>query len=290
MKEEGIRGCYRGLCPTLLGMVPTWTTYFTSYNIIKGYLELWTHRRQKTPNKKGQTMVHMTAACGAGIMTATVTNPFWVVKTRIQVSSPGACQYTGTLNAFAQILKTEGIRGLYRGLGPSLLGVSHITIQYPLYERFKLEQRSRSWGERTESLPKREAAGESAWCPVPCGVSSIVENNRQPLHVSARSRTHAYDARERTYTHASGIRPAVEGGRDTRSVPRIPHKRHPGRALLRRHLRLLRARTRLAPACLRPPLPPYGSAAASVTTLGMSPSRQGQWSPCWSRDHLTSGL
>mmetsp|Transcript_53999 Transcript_53999/g.126184 ORF Transcript_53999/g.126184 Transcript_53999/m.126184 type:complete len:347 (+) Transcript_53999:300-1340(+) len=139
--EEGIRGCYRGLCPTLLGMVPTWTTYFTSYNTIKGYLELWGHQRHRA--FQGQTVLHMVSACGAGVMTATVTNPFWVVKTRIQASCVETCAYTGTLDAFSKIVRTEGIRGLYRGLGPSLLGVSHITIQYPLYERFKLELAAR---------------------------------------------------------------------------------------------------------------------------------------------------
>mmetsp|Transcript_24792 Transcript_24792/g.49518 ORF Transcript_24792/g.49518 Transcript_24792/m.49518 type:complete len:334 (-) Transcript_24792:78-1079(-) len=137
MSEEGIRGCYRGLCPTLLGMVPTWTTYFTSYNTIKTKLELWS--RKKTRVFTGQTALHMASACGAGIMTATVTNPFWVVKTRIQMSSTATCAYSGTLDAFAKIVRTEGVAGLYRGLGPSLLGVSHITIQYPLYERCKAE-------------------------------------------------------------------------------------------------------------------------------------------------------
>ncbi len=132
--EEGIRGCYRGLNPTLLGMVPTWATYFTSYNAVKNRLEKMAFAKQ---GKNAQSLVHMVAACGAGVLTATVTNPIWVVKTRIQMMSSKDCHYSGTLDAFSKIFREEGFRGFYKGLGPSLLGVSHITIQFPLYERLK---------------------------------------------------------------------------------------------------------------------------------------------------------
>ncbi|EKX46581.1 mitochondrial carrier protein [Guillardia theta CCMP2712] len=138
MKEEGVRGLYRGLSPTLLGMVPTWTTYFTAYNFFKSMLET-NDRQEGLQFSKGQIFVHMLSACGAGIVTATVSNPFWVVKTRIQMFSRHSCPYRGTMDAFLKIPREEGIAALYKGLGPSLLGVSHITIQYPMYERLKLE-------------------------------------------------------------------------------------------------------------------------------------------------------
>lgn len=41
------------------------------------------------------------------------------------------------LEAFISIGRHEGIRGFYKGLGPSLVGVSHVAIQFPLYERLK---------------------------------------------------------------------------------------------------------------------------------------------------------
>lgn len=41
------------------------------------------------------------------------------------------------LDAFSTIARNEGIRGFYKGLGPSLIGVSHVAIQFPLYEELK---------------------------------------------------------------------------------------------------------------------------------------------------------
>lgn len=45
--------------------------------------------------------------------------------------------YRHTGDAFVQIYKSEGLRGFYKGLLPSLFGVSHVAVQFPLYEAFK---------------------------------------------------------------------------------------------------------------------------------------------------------
>ena len=48
-----------------------------------------------------------------------------------------AYRYRNTLDAFITIGRQEGIRGYYKGLGSSLLGVSHVAVQFPLYEKLK---------------------------------------------------------------------------------------------------------------------------------------------------------
>lgn len=72
-------------------------------------------------------------------MSTIVTNPLWVVKTRFmtQEIGPGEVRYAHTLDAIQRMYRTEGIRTFYRGLLPSLFGVTHIALQFPLYERFK---------------------------------------------------------------------------------------------------------------------------------------------------------
>lgn len=65
-------------------------------------------------------------------------NPLWVVKTRMcttTYNSPDA--YTGLLNGLKRLYLEEGIQGLYRGIVPALIGVSHGAIQFMAYEEMK---------------------------------------------------------------------------------------------------------------------------------------------------------
>jgi solute carrier family 25 folate transporter 32 len=66
----------------------------------------------------------MAAAAGAGAATVLITNPLWVIKTRLQVqhsealraSMPARVPYTGTANALYRLCTEEGFRRGIRGL------------------------------------------------------------------------------------------------------------------------------------------------------------------------------
>lgn len=139
-RVEGWRALFKGLGPNLTGVVPARAINFYSYGngkrIISGSFN----------HGQDAAWVHVCAAANAGIITGTITNPIWVIKTRLQLDKNHA-QKTGTLsnrqysNSFdcvRQTIRTEGIRGLYRGLSASYLGVTESTLQWVLYERMKL--------------------------------------------------------------------------------------------------------------------------------------------------------
>ncbi|RHZ65099.1 hypothetical protein Glove_319g121 [Diversispora epigaea] len=132
--EEGIRGLYRGLGPTLYGYLPTWAIYFSAYDYFK--LALAERRGRRTDN---QWIIHIIAAMGAGASSTIVTNPLWVIKTRLMTQNETTSyRYRNTWHAFSTIYKHEGMKGYYKGLGPSLMGVSHVAVQFPLYEKMKI--------------------------------------------------------------------------------------------------------------------------------------------------------
>jgi len=59
-----------------------------------------------------------------GASAVLVDHPFDLTKTRLQTAPPGA--YTGAIDVVKQTIARDGIKGLYRGMVPPLLGVTPI--------------------------------------------------------------------------------------------------------------------------------------------------------------------
>ncbi|KAI8974398.1 mitochondrial carrier domain-containing protein [Pilobolus umbonatus] len=130
--EEGQRGLYRGLGPTILGYLPTWAIYFTVYDYCKSR---WVNEL----DQEKEWLVHILSAMSAGAASTILTNPLWVIKTRLMTQSEKTSyQYRNTIHAFMTIGREEGFRGFYKGLGSSLIGVSHVAVHFPLYEKLKV--------------------------------------------------------------------------------------------------------------------------------------------------------
>lgn len=84
-----------------------------SYNSIKSWIQ-----KGNSTTPLGPAM-HMVAAAEAGILTLMMTNPIWVVKTRLCLqygrdNETPQTRYKGMIDALARIYREEGIRGLYR--------------------------------------------------------------------------------------------------------------------------------------------------------------------------------
>jgi solute carrier family 25, member 33/36 len=148
-RDESPRALFKGLVPTLVGVIPARSINFFTYGNGKQIIA------NRFNNGQENSYVHLCAAAIAGIVTGTATNPIWVVKTRLQLSAsdrlpkvastmtptpsslPGSF-FGGSVSTITQIAREEGIRGFYKGLSASYLGVTESTIQWVLYERLKL--------------------------------------------------------------------------------------------------------------------------------------------------------
>ncbi|KAF2117771.1 mitochondrial carrier domain-containing protein [Lophiotrema nucula] len=146
--EDGVRGMYRGLGPMLLGYVPTWAVYMSVYDYSKDYF--YTRFENKWLSR-------IAASISAGACSTLATNPIWVVKTRLmsQVSAHALDEhktpysYKNTIDAFRTMMQREGLAVFYSGLGPALLGLTHVAIQFPLYEFFKMKFTGLEMGQGT---------------------------------------------------------------------------------------------------------------------------------------------
>ncbi|KAG1747867.1 mitochondrial carrier protein RIM2 [Suillus paluster] len=148
-RDESPGALFKGLGPTLVGVIPARSINFYTYGNGKQIIAHHFNHGQEN------SYVHLAAAAIAGVVTGTATNPIWVVKTRLQLtaserrhSSSLLSTNTGTtagpsrvfggsFKMITQIFREEGIRGFYKGLSASYLGVTEGTIQWVLYERLK---------------------------------------------------------------------------------------------------------------------------------------------------------
>ncbi|KAI3475437.1 hypothetical protein L1887_63205 [Cichorium endivia] len=95
--DDGIRGFYRGLGPTIFGYLPTWAIYFSVYDSCKTILA-----RDVAGSGEEDFVNHIVSAMTAGAASTVCTSPLWVVKTRfmLQSSRSSVQRYRHTADAF----------------------------------------------------------------------------------------------------------------------------------------------------------------------------------------------
>lgn len=132
-RTEGAGALFSGLGANLSGVVPARAVNFFTYGICK---QLYAPLFDDAQCVKPQT--HLLAGASAGFATSAVTNPIWLVKTRMQLDRHrGAQLYRNSFDCAAKIVRYEGVPALYRGLSASLVGSSESSMQWLLYEQMR---------------------------------------------------------------------------------------------------------------------------------------------------------
>jgi solute carrier family 25 folate transporter 32 len=115
VRHEGPLSLYNGLSPGLVASAVSWGGYFFFYEKFKSQLS---KRRQERVGPIQQFF----ASCAASTVMIAVTNPLWLIKTRMQLQirlhgdrcPTNQAYYTGIVNAFQTIIKEEGPAALYK--------------------------------------------------------------------------------------------------------------------------------------------------------------------------------
>ncbi|CAL9187639.1 unnamed protein product [Musa hybrid cultivar] len=131
-KKDGIGGLYAGLSPTLIGMLPYSTCYYFMYDTMKNsYCQT---KQKKSLNRPEMLII----GALAGLTASTISFPLEVARKRLMVGSlHGKCP-PHMAAALSEVVREEGLMGLYRGWGASCLKVMPSSgITWMFYEAWK---------------------------------------------------------------------------------------------------------------------------------------------------------
>lgn len=132
-KEGGMRGLYRGVGPTLIGILP--------YAGLKFYI--YEELKTRVPEEHQKSIV-MRLSCGAlaGLFGQTFTYPLDVVRRQMQVESlqpsVGGHRYKNTRDGLTCIVRNQGWKQLFAGLSINYIKiVPSVAIGFAAYDTMK---------------------------------------------------------------------------------------------------------------------------------------------------------
>jgi solute carrier family 25, member 34/35 len=134
-KNEGIKGIYRGIGCAYIYQILLNGCRLGFYEPLRASA---TKLIFKDPNVQSLG-VNVFSGAASGILGAMAGSPFFLVKTRLQSYSPFLAvgtqhQYKNAFDGLRQIYKSEGVRGLYRGMGASMVRTgAGSSVQLPTY-------------------------------------------------------------------------------------------------------------------------------------------------------------
>lgn len=141
-KQEGVRGLQRGLLPAL--------SYQTLMNGSRlGFYEpIQRSIRNHVQIDADSSVLKMLSGALSGMIGATLGNPMYLVKNRLQSQSlhfecKEVYAYKGTFDGLSQVIRADGFRGLARGLNGSIprvaVGSSTQLTSYDFFKAYALE-------------------------------------------------------------------------------------------------------------------------------------------------------
>ncbi|KAK5795565.1 peroxisomal nicotinamide adenine dinucleotide carrier-like [Gossypium arboreum] len=166
-KQEGWERLYGGLTPSLVGTAASQGVYYYFYQIFRNKAETAALQSQKKGIGDGSVgmLSSLVVAALSGCVNVLLTNPIWVVVTRMQThtkiskkdhsnrlatTSPEETALPvieplsyGTNHVIQEVYDEAGLLGFWKGVFPTLIMVSNPSIQFMLYETMlkKLKKR-----------------------------------------------------------------------------------------------------------------------------------------------------
>ncbi|CAN1162643.1 Mitochondrial carrier protein CoAc1 [Linum perenne] len=143
-RHEGISGLYRGNGASVLRIVPYAALHFMTYEQYRGWI------LDNCPALGSGPVVDLFAGSIAGGTAVLCTYPLDLARTKLayqvvdkrslnySVKGSRAAHYSGIKDVMTSVYAEGGIRGLYRGVGPTLIGIlPYAGLKFYIYEELK---------------------------------------------------------------------------------------------------------------------------------------------------------
>jgi len=143
VKQDGLRGLYRGLAATLTQVAPSLAINYAAYETLRNQMLTIRNKSSSSNSNRNTPSVAMSLACGsvAGLISSTATFPLDLVRRRMQLGGGGGGahqQQHGYIQMFRNVIQTGGVRGLYAGILPEYYKVvPGVAIAFCTYELMK---------------------------------------------------------------------------------------------------------------------------------------------------------
>ncbi|KAL2548547.1 Mitochondrial substrate carrier family protein [Forsythia ovata] len=132
LKFEGFRGFYRGFGTSLMGTIPARALYMGALEVTKSNVGNVATGQLGLSEASASVISNAAAGLSAAMAAQLVWTPIDVVSQRLMVQGgKGGCNasgcsvglktYNGGIDAVRKIMYADGVRGLYRGFGISIL-------------------------------------------------------------------------------------------------------------------------------------------------------------------------
>ncbi|KAJ6350300.1 hypothetical protein OIU78_006464 [Salix suchowensis] len=143
IREEGFSALWKGNLVTIAHRLPYSSVNFYAYERYKQLLHMIPGLEIQRKSAGVDLLVHFVGGGLAGITAASATYPLDLVRTCLAAQT-NVIYYRGIHHALKTISREEGVFGLYKGLGATLLGVGpSIAISFSVYESLRSFWQSR---------------------------------------------------------------------------------------------------------------------------------------------------
>lgn len=154
IRTDGLAGLYRGATPVFLGVIPIFAILFWAYDESqKLAVDLWggEMRRISSPNLVDRLSLSQVGFAGglSAVPTTILMGPAERIKVLLQIQEKGSAKYTGALDAVSKVVKSGGLRSLFRGTWLTLLRDSPGSVAY-----FGIFEAAKRWLQGADSSKK----------------------------------------------------------------------------------------------------------------------------------------